>query len=474
MAGALAATAAGGLAMGTAAACWRWHNRPVRVPDGTVHPPLALAGRDGIPVYGLYTRLRSVLTDPVELVRRNAEQYGAMFTLRVPKLYDMTYLLYDDAYAMVMNLPADHATLGAVLSKVPTMGYWFPRTGRDTESLQRLVLIARRTIAEMLSQERIARLPDLIADVVEQRVAAWPRTVDLTEAVHPLVYEVVGRYFAGDQLWSAVGPRLTGLYRKIVDGSDVLRAALAMTPMHYAMPEYHATRGLHRLLSAELGRFDSASSPLLTAIDRVRVDGQPLSVADARWMFMAVIWYATSYPGTYNYWTLVDVLARPALVERVHGADTPAARRELLARCLLETVRLNPVSLLIRFLRKPLEFEREGVRYHLPAGSSVVVAPGVINRDSTRVHDRPDDYDPDRHLQEPAPRTASFGRGPFSCVAQQFNKVLTAGLLAELLTRFDVELLDDARGRLCRVHQIYPSAPLRAVLTPLCVPTKTG
>jgi hypothetical protein len=123
---------------------WYWNRKPVRVPAETVHPPFGTAGLDGVPGIDLLTKLYSVVINPVGLVERNARKHRNMFTLRVPAIYDFTFLLDDESYAMVMSLSADHAAIGPVLSRVPTVGYWFPRSGRSPESLQRLIIEGRR------------------------------------------------------------------------------------------------------------------------------------------------------------------------------------------------------------------------------------------------------------------------------------------------------------------------------------------
>jgi hypothetical protein len=62
---------------------WSWLRRPTKTPHGTVAAPLAWAGADRIPIIGIVTRLKSVITDPIGLVVRNRDEYDDIFTLRV-------------------------------------------------------------------------------------------------------------------------------------------------------------------------------------------------------------------------------------------------------------------------------------------------------------------------------------------------------------------------------------------------------
>ncbi|MFC9437195.1 cytochrome P450 [Nocardia sp. NPDC057030] len=454
----IAATAAGAVAIE-----W-WFRRPVHTPDGTTAAPLARAGADSIPVIGVLSRLKSVITDPVGLVVRNRARYGDVFTLRVPSIYDFTFLLSGEHYQRVLSLPTDHAGIGEVLHRVPTVGYWFPRERTGPETLQELILLGRRLMAEMLPGTAVSHLPDTVAEIVERHTTQWSRTVDLSAAVHPIVYEVTCRYFLGDELWDRLGDRLTTYYRNIGDGIDIPRTTLSITPFHYLMPEFHATRKLYRMIRDELPAFGDARSPLMRAIDMARLHDAPLSHADRLWMFMYVLWNATTYPGTYTYWTLIDVLQRPRLQERLVTLDSRPARQELLSRCLMETVRMHPVSSLIRYLDKPYEFVHDGTTYHIPAGQAVGVFPGTLNREADRVSDQPDTYDPDRYLRDPAPKVATFGRGPFGCVAQRFSETVTGSVVDELLQRHRLHLLAELPVRRERVHQTYPGSPTPARL----------
>ncbi|WP_406274106.1 cytochrome P450 [Nocardia sp. NBC_00881] len=445
---------------------WRWHRRPTVTPPGTVAAPLAWAGADNIPIVGVITRLKSVITDPIGLVVRNRAEYGDVFTLRVPSIYDFTFLLDGEHYQRVLNLPTDHAGVGQVLHRVPTVGYWFPREDSGPESLQQLILAGRRLMAENLPAERVSRIAADVPGIVKRHTVDWSTTVDLADVVHPIVYEATGRYFLGDEIWDALGTRLTTYYRNIADGIDIPRTTMSITPYHYLMPEYRSTRKLYRTLRDELPAFDNADSPLLRAIDAALFDGAPLSTADRLWMVMYVLWNATAYPGTYTFWTLIDVLTQPGTLARLQSFDDQPARLDFLGRCLVESVRMHPVSSLIRYLDRPYEFERDGKTYHIPAGQAIGVFPGTLNRDPDRIPGDADRYDPDRYLREPTPKTATFGRGPFGCVAQRFSETVTATVIDELLTQYQIQLSGPVPTRRERVHQTYPGSPMPARCTP--------
>jgi cytochrome P450 len=450
---------AGALAIG-----WHWkrYRRPAPVPAGRHAPPLVLQGIDRVPVLGYVTRLKDVITELVRLVEKSAKASGEVFTIRVPFTCDVTYLVGADAYRTVMRLPADHATIGPLYAKLPTVGYWFPRSQRDTDSLQRLVLLGRQLMAGLLTRQRIADLESMIPAIAKRHVAGWRNVEDLTTVIHPVLYEAAIRSLAGDAVWADIGADLVVLSRHIADGVDIPHATLAKTPLRFTLPEYKATRLLATVLQTAVRHHHPADSPLLLAIDQARLDGARLSGPDAVWMVMYVLWNATTYPGSYGFWTLLDIVSRPELLESIRTTTDPADRRDAIGRCLLETIRLNPVSALARSLSRSLDYEQDGKVYQLAAGSLVGVFPRGINLDSATV-DKPDQYRPDRHLTA-QPNLSLFGRGAFGCVAQQFTQTLVATALRDILDRSTITLLDPEPQRRCRVHLTYPDSPVRATI----------
>lgn len=449
-----------------AGARWRRFLRPMPTPAGTYPVPLAWSDAEKIPVIGLAPRLKSIITDPVGLIIGNQKAHGDFFTLRLPTIYDLTILFGAEHYQKILSLPTDHAGVGEVLHRVPTVGFWFPRTDNGPDTLQALIVTGRRIIATLLTPARVSEIPARAAAIAERHSAQWTDLVDLTEVIHPIVYEVTCRYFVGDAVWDNIGERVTHFYRHICDGIDVPRSALAVTPFHYFMPEHRHTRKLYRMLRDSWTDFQHCDSPLMAAINAARLNGQELTHADKMWMFMYVLWNATAYPGAYTYWTLVDVLTHPGVYTHVQATHDQSERLEYLQRCLAESVRMYPVASLVRYLYKPYEFKHRGTTYHIPAGNGVAVVPGALNRDLTQIPDNPDCYDPDRYLRTPAPSLSSFGRGPFGCVAERFSKIVTASIIDQLLSQYSMDIVADIPTRRQRVHQTYPGSPLPVALTP--------
>jgi cytochrome P450 len=165
-------------------------------------------------------------------------------------------------------------------------------------------------------------------------------------------------------------------------------------------------------------------------------------------------------------WALYLLATHPAVegqvvreMEAVLGGRDVAAddleRLPFTEQVLLETMRLYPTAFMVG--RKALtEVELGGFR--LPAGTTVFMSQWVVHRDP-RFFDRPDQFDPARWAEGPRslPGRAyfPFGAGPRLCIGAQFALVEATVLLATLLPRYRLRLVDGA------VVAPWPSITLR-------------
>ncbi|MDC0743552.1 cytochrome P450 [Polyangium mundeleinium] len=119
-------------------------------------------------------------------------------------------------------------------------------------------------------------------------------------------------------------------------------------------------------------------------------------------------------------------------------------RLALCAQAFKEALRLYPPIYL--FARESVEDVVIG-RYHVPAGTSVYIAPYMIHRDPALYPD-PERFDPARFTPEAEaarPRLAwmPFGAGPRVCVGAAFAHLEGTLVLATLLQRFRFERVED-------------------------------
>jgi cytochrome P450 len=140
-----------------------------------------------------------------------------------------------------------------------------------------------------------------------------------------------------------------------------------------------------------------------------------------------------------------------AELDRVIANQTPAALGELLPQLphlhatLQETLRLYPSIWIAE--RRVIAADPIG-GYTIPAGSAVVVSPYVTQRLPALWPD-PDRFDLSRWLTG-EPRSLGrdgyfpFGAGPHLCIGQHFAMMEAKIILATLLARFRVHLVEDA------------------------------
>lgn len=135
-----------------------------------------------------------------------------------------------------------------------------------------------------------------------------------------------------------------------------------------------------------------------------------------------------------------------AEVETVLGSETPTldhmAELRTLERVINESLRLYP-PLHIGTRTAAIDLEFDG--YYIPAGSRVLYSPYLTHR-LPEYWPNPDHFDPDRFTSEgirarPPYSFVPFGGGSRICIGAAFAQVEAKVILARLLQRFELELI---------------------------------
>jgi len=137
-------------------------------------------------------------------------------------------------------------------------------------------------------------------------------------------------------------------------------------------------------------------------------------------------------------WVLVDLLAHPAILDRVLAGD-----RDLAERSALESTRLAQRSIMSRAALTEVELDDGRTTYRVPAGTTIATLLPLLN---TTAGPGLDSWDPDRWnrwklagtgtLASPQLVTA-FGHGRHACPAQPFSLSAMTAAATGLLGRFD-------------------------------------
>lgn len=140
-------------------------------------------------------------------------------------------------------------------------------------------------------------------------------------------------------------------------------------------------------------------------------------------------------------WTLVYVLADPALLARIRDGDDV-----VLDQCANEAIRMAQRSITLREVLRPIEVEAEGGPYQLAKGTFVTTMLSANNRTAAPGLDvfDPSHYTPRRRtLADDVPVAAkelvsTFGHGPHSCPAARFSVSAIRVAVRSLVERYDL------------------------------------
>lgn len=429
-----------------------WHDR------GDAAPPLAVMPGERVPVLGMLRRYRAIVNDPTGTAERCRERHDGPFTLRIPFFFDLTYLPGRAGMRLLSDLDPEIARMGPVMKRVPTVGYWFTRSDDGEAHLQALLIAARRFMGDRLRADRLAEVPRVVDEVMAAHTSRWiGQRVDLADVVVRAIYEASLRCMIGDRLTARLIGEVGPLLRTIANGIDIPRTTRSTLPLSRWSPECRATRKLERALRRVVAEHDETGRfPFIDALRGVDLDGSSLPEADVPWLLMYVMWNAVTYPGSYGLWSYLDIASRPEVLGRARAR----VDHRPLERCFLETVRLHPVSSLVRETTAPVHFQHEGTHYEIPPGGYIGTNTWALNRDPKK-HRDPDAYLPLRYERgEPLPH--AFGRGAFGCVAGKYSKLLISRVLGHLVDHLELSLDEPLPARRCRVHLTYPRGPIFA------------
>lgn len=139
-------------------------------------------------------------------------------------------------------------------------------------------------------------------------------------------------------------------------------------------------------------------------------------------------------------WTLVDLLLRPDVLDRVRQGEAG-----LVERCALESTRMAQRSIMLRYVMAPLEVSTEEGPVAVGAGATLATLLPLTNTSAAPGLDR---WDPDRwrgrRLGDHPGLVASelvttFGHGPHTCPAQPFSLSAITRTVRRLATTYELE-----------------------------------
>lgn len=425
----------------------------------SVVPQYAAPGKGGINRLLSVLRIPDIITDPVSLAKETSAKYGPV-TIWNAGVFDLTYLFGNEQYKprefydWLMKQPGEDMRIGAVIAKIPTVGYWFDKTSDDPDYVQKLVVPGRQFMANVLfSSERVHQMDATIDIVLKTYINQWREktSINFTTELVELFHEAACASILGLDLWVKIREIRKDM-REIADGIEIPHTTGTILRGRFDS-KYRATKRVEKFLKSALQDPEVQDTWFYREMCKVIVDGKPIADRDLPWFTMWTVWNAVTYPGGYGMWSMVDMLGDTKVLN-AFASSTREERQTLLDHCLTETIRINPISSVIRNPSRSIEVTIGDKTWKLPDKGFVGVFTMGINHDP-ELFASPETYDPFRYYNKDTNKPITFGKGAFGCPAQRPTRKIITRIASRLLSEFEFTLPQVIEAKYVCVHLTY-------------------
>ena len=407
---------------------------------------------------------------PIPFMRRCAEVYGDIFTVRMLGRTPIVFLTDPAAIRQVFTGDPECLQAGQANSRILR---WLV----GPNSLLVLDGARHRRERKLLTPpfhgERMRLYGDMMCEITDRSVDAWP--VESPFPIHPRVQEItldiiLRAVFGVNE--EAQHSRLRALmmkYLQVMVGRNPLMSIVAwkrLIRLQRDIDRLLYDRIMHCRREAHEGRSDIMAM-LVAARDE---DGRPMSDEEIRDELVTMLLAGHETTATSLAWVIHRLLQNPDVLATARaeaasligdGKDSPRPTAEQIAQLdyldaiIRETARLDPViPITTRFLEKDVHIGG----YELPAGS--IAAPCIY-----LTHRRPglwpdaEEFKPERFVGSRVdPYTFfPFGGGVRYCIGAAFATYEMKIVLARVLSR--IKLRPDPRYAVCMVRRGITFAP---------------
>ena len=354
----------------------------------------------------------------------------------------------------------------------------------------------RRIIQPIFHRSRMAVMADRMAQVGEQRIAAWNNhaggTLDIAAEMMLLALEVISQTMFSTSMTQHIDRISHALRVSIKYAFDSFSNPL-MLPLWIPTPrnrEFHAVMefmdGLMYGLMAERRRTDASHGDLLDLLLQARDEETGEGLSDQELRDEALTIFAAGHETTANAlaWTWYLLSTHPEAKARFHEEVDQVLQGRLpraddlqhlpyTKAIFEESLRLYPPAPAVQ--RKAAAHSTVG-GIPLPEGAFVLVGTSNLHRHPD-FWPNPEQFLPERWLGEERPLSRyaymPFGAGPRACVGIHFASVEGPLLLALIGRRYDL-LLAQERVEPELMVTLRPKGGLRMMLQPRQVPAVSG
>jgi sterol 14-demethylase len=426
--------------------------------DAAMSSPLIPVVSGARPVLGHAVEL---VKDPLGLLMRGHREHGAAFQLRLP-LKQATVLLGPEHNKLVFAETDAKLSIRAAYPfflRMFSPDFYFFAPYEEYRS-QRQVVLPRFQGPQLdayvaVMEAEAERFMDGLGD---------SGVTTIPEAFGPLVMRVAAHAFLGER-FAQMSTDWFGEFRRFSRGADYLTPGWLPAP--HLVRSRAAGKRIRARLQAIIERRRAApgdGGDFLDAFVKARYeDGTPVPDAILIDLIIMLVWAGHETTTGQLAWGLIDLLRHPEELARVRREadaiagplDAKGVRRLAhLDRCLHESERLHPVAFMM--VRRAVE-DLDAGGTAIPAGSVVMLSPMASHRLESEFPE-PHRYRPDRYAEDPAQlsRLIGFGGGLHRCLGIRFAYLEMAVIVARLVERYDLELLDPDPRPVARTGAKWP------------------
>lgn len=423
--------------------------------------------------------------DPLQFLAQCARDHGDFVELRV--LGRRVYLLSDPEAIESLLVRNSDAFRKSVTYRTPLMRRMFGdgvfTSEGDLWSQQRKLLHA------WLHGERIAEYYRLLAEETENTLSLWSGGArrDIHDDLQSMTSASFGRFLIRDitpaelEALMLASSTVRGHFCRQFSPSAQLANLLPLPStlrFHGIMKQLHACLQEHIVKRRRTQATDLRSDFLGHLLAHRDGHGEALPDRLIRDELITLFFAGSETTALVLSWACFLLAIHPQTCDRArhesqaHVDPRPATamdapRMPLLTNIVRETIRLYPPSWVIG--REALRPCRIG-DFECKRGDTFLVSQWVLHR-HPRYFSRPEQFSPER-WNDPAmctlPRFAyfPFGGGPRVCPGRSFAELAAIQVLANVLRRYRMDLVDEAHVEPQASITLQPKAGIHAVVTP--------
>lgn len=348
--------------------------------------------------------------------------------------------------------------------------------GHDEYLRQRAIVFPKFKVAEM------RRYSGVMAEEIDGLVGWLGKTgtVEIAPALGPTIMYIAAHAFLGRAFRERFSKKHFDMFRDFSLGIEGL-----LPPWLHWLPTPQRQRGWRgkAFFRKALGRWiaERRAHPIdppdffQEMLETKYEDGTPVPDDVIFQLIMFMTWAGHETTTAQTTWALTDLMLNPEWFAKVRDevdtviGNTPIrditwaqlGQLKTIDMAIRESERLHPIATM---LQRVANEDIVVGGYRIPKGDRVVVAPRLSHLDAREFPEpeafRPDRFDPNGECPANMDSLIGFGGGLHRCLGVNFARLEMKMLLATLIQRYDMDLVDEVR-RPKGMQSPWPESPCR-------------